>query len=105
MPCVQSGLVLTGVPALPGAAETPLPAPAAAPLAPGVLESGPELPGALSTVPLVQAAARAAATSNPLRQWNIALTSWVLICRTRFFTTLGQLSRERAPEGLLCFAG
>src|SRR6187402_1181980 len=73
MPCVQSGLVLPGGNVLPVPVA---PAPAAAPGAPGFSEPGPE-PGrdGSSIVPLVQPAARAAANSIPLRQWNIALTS------------------------------
>src|SRR6188768_4168905 len=98
MPCVQSGLVLTGVAALPGGAGIALPAPAVEPVAPGSVASGPECPRGSSVVPVVHAAARAAATSILLRQWNIALTSWVLICSN-------PLHDSGSAESKGCFGG
>src|SRR3954467_7736264 len=64
---VQSGLVLGGMPELPGVPESP--PPAVEPTPPGLfVEPGPEGPEGTSMVPVVHAAARAAATSNPLRE-------------------------------------
>ena len=83
MPWVQSGLVPTVAPALPVLPVLPLPA--VEPEAPGLLlEPGPDWPDGSSIVPVVQPAARAAANSIPLRKWNIALTSQVLIMPNPF---------------------